>query len=74
MELLWTILTSAFTGWLAGIIMKSKGGWLRNIIIGIIGGAISGIIFGSTNFFGGLILSVACTCVVIFVWEKYIKK
>ena len=74
MGILWTILMGALTGWLAGKIMKSQGGWFRNIIIGVIGGFISGLIFGSTTLIGGLILSVICTCVVIWVWEKYIKK
>ncbi|MBP3576519.1 MAG: GlsB/YeaQ/YmgE family stress response membrane protein [Lachnospiraceae bacterium] len=74
MGILWTILMGALTGWLAGKIMKSQGGWIRNIIIGVIGGFISGLIFGSTTLIGGLILSVVCTCVVIWVWEKYIKK
>ncbi|MBP3567980.1 MAG: GlsB/YeaQ/YmgE family stress response membrane protein [Lachnospiraceae bacterium] len=74
LNLIWTILMGALTGYIAGIIMKSQGGWLRNIIIGIIGGFISGLIFGSTTLIGGLILSIVCTCGVIFVWEKVIKK
>lgn len=73
-NILVTILMGALTGYIAGIIMKRQGSWLRNIIIGIIGGTISGLIFGSTTLIGGLILSVACTCLVIWVWEKYIKK
>ena len=44
------------------------------IFVGVIGGFISGLIFGSTTLIGGLILSVICTCGVIFVWEKVIKK
>ena len=74
MGILWTILMGALTGFIAGKLMKSEGGWIRNIIIGVIGGFVSGLIFGSTTLIGGLILSVICTCGVIFVWEKFIKK
>jgi len=38
---LWIIL-GALAGWIAGIIMKSKGSLLRNIIIGIIGALLAG--------------------------------
>jgi len=38
---LW-IIVGGLAGWIAGIIMKSKGGLLRNIIIGIVGALLAG--------------------------------
>ena len=44
-DILMAILIGAVAGWLAGIIMRSKGSLLRNIILGIIGGFVGGFIF-----------------------------
>ena len=62
------ILIGALIGWIAGIIMKSKGSFWQNAIIGIIGGFVGGLL----PF--GIIGSILGACLVIFVYEKFIKK
>ena len=62
------ILIGALVGWLAGVIMKSKGSFVRNAIIGIIGGFVGGLL----PF--GIIGSILGACLVIFVYEKFIQK
>ena len=47
-NLIWSILVGALVGWIAGIIMKSKGGFVRNAIMGILGG------FGICGYSGKL--------------------
>ena len=62
------ILIGALVGWVAGLIMKSKGGFWRNAIMGIIGGFVGGLI--PIPFVG----AVLGACLVIFVYEKFIAK
>ena len=62
------ILIGALVGWVAGLIMKSKGGFWRNAIMGIIGGFVGGLI--PIPFVG----AVLGACLVIFVYEKFIVK
>ena len=44
-ELLVSIVIGAIAGWIAGIIMNSKGGLIKNIILGVVGGFVGGFIF-----------------------------
>ncbi len=77
------ILIGAVAGWLAGIIMKSKGSLLRNIILGIIGGFVGGFIFSLLHInialslglinFGTIIVSAIGACIVIFIFNKLFK-
>ncbi len=70
-RIIFGILIGALIGWLAGIIMKSKGGFVRNAIMGILGGVVAGILLpGWLGYFG----SVIGACLVIWVYEKFIKK
>jgi len=62
------ILVGALVGWLAGLIMKSKGGFWRNAIMGILGGFVGGLLPL------GIIGSILGACLVIFVYEKFILK
>ena len=82
-DILMAILIGAVAGWLAGIIMKSKGSLLRNIILGIIGGFVGGFIFsllhidiainlGPINL-GTIIVSAIGACIVIFIFNKLFK-
>ena len=71
LTLVFKILIGALVGWVAGIIMKSKGGFVRNAIMGIIGGVVAGILLpGWLGFVG----SVIGACLVIWVYEKFIKR
>ena len=62
------ILVGALVGWLAGLIMKSKGGFWRNAIMGLLGGFVGGLLPL------GIIGSILGACLVIFVYEKFILK
>ena len=54
-NLLIAIAIGAVSGWLAGILMKSKGSLLRNIILGIVGGLLGKFLFGLLGIsFGGI--------------------
>ena len=65
------ILIGALIGWVAGIIMKSKGGFVKKAIMGILGGVVAGILLpGWLGYVG----SVIGACLVIWVYEKFIKK
>ena len=82
-DILMAILIGAVAGWLAGIIMKSKGSLLRNIIFGIIGGFVGGFLFSLLNInialsvgpinFGSIIVSAIDACIVIFIFNKLLK-
>ena len=70
-NLILEILIGALVGWVAGIIMKSKGDFVRNAIMGIVGGFVAGLILPGWL---GLLGAVIGACLVIWVWEKFIKK
>ena len=66
------LLIGAVSGWLASILMGTKGGLIKNIILGVIGGFVGGAIFNllelSINgYLGTIVTSVVGACVVIFV-------
>lgn len=70
-EAILSILIGALVGWVAGIIMKSKGGFIRNAIMGILGGVVAWLLLpGWLGYIG----SVIGACLVIWVYEKFIKK
>ena len=82
-DIIMAIVIGTIAGWLAGIIMKSKGSLLRNIILGIIGGIVGGLIFSLLNInialsirpinFGSIIVSAIGACIVIFIFNKLFK-
>lgn len=77
-SLLISIVIGAVSGWLASLIMKSKGGLFRNIIMGIVGGFVGGLIFeligiSVSGYFGTVVVSVIGACLVIFVVNKFFK-
>jgi len=68
----------AFSGWLAGIIMKSEGGLIRNIILGVCGGVVGTLLFeivglGANSMIGGIIISVIGACLLVFLVNKFVK-
>ncbi len=70
-----TIAVGAISGWIAGKLMGSDGSLLRNIIIGVIGGVIGGFLggfigIGATNLIGKILISVAGTCLLIWLSKK----
>lgn len=80
---IWSILISialgAVAGWVAGLIMNSRGSLLRNIIIGIIGGFLGGWIFSLlgisfAGYLGVVIQSAAGACVLIIICRLLLGK
>lgn len=77
--LLWCIV-GALAGWIASMIMKSRGGLVRNIIIGIVGSFFGGWIasligIGASSPFsiGGIAIAIVGSCLLIFI-GKYVFK
>lgn len=71
-DILISIALGALAGWLAGMVMNSKGTLLRNIIIGIAGGFIGGYLFGLigisfAGYIGTVIKAAAGACLLIIV-------
>ncbi len=82
-DILITLAIGAVAGWLAGIVMNSKGSLVRNIIIGIIGGVVGGYLFGLLNIsvsltlgpinLGVIIVSAVGACIVLFIVNRIFK-
>ena len=82
-DIIVAVVIGAIAGWLAGIIMHSKGGLLRNIIVGILGGFVGSFLFGLLNIsislslgpisLGTIIVSAIGACIVIFIVNKLFK-
>ena len=74
-DILVTLAIGAIAGWLAGIIMNSRGSLLRNIILGIVGGFVGGFLFNLLGIsislsigpisLGTIIVSAIGACIVI---------
>ena len=77
-DLLISVVLGAVSGYLASLIMKTKGGLLRNIILGVIGGLVGKLLFGSlgisfAGILGTIVVSVVGACIVIFLVNKFLK-
>ena len=82
--MLWTIITTiilgALVGWLAGMVMKVNGNFWFNCVLGIAGSAVgrflASIIGISARSFslGGIIISVAGACLVVWLVRKIASK
>ena len=69
-QILISLALGAIAGWLAGIVMGSKGSLIRNIIIGIIGGFLGSYIFNLlgvsfAGYLGVIIQSAVGACILI---------
>lgn len=75
-NLIVTVLIGALSGWLAGLIMKIRGGFWFNCILGIVGSFIGLFLAGligihsSRVSIGGILLSVAGACLLIWLVRK----
>ena len=78
-SILISLALGAVAGWLAGIVMNSRGTLLRNIIIGIIGGFLGSFVFGLlgisfAGYLGTVIESAAGACILIFLFRLLLGK
>lgn len=70
-----SIITGAFCGWIASIIMKTNAqmGAIKNILAGLIGGGIGNFVLGLVGlqskggFVGDIVSGIVGACVVIFI-------
>lgn len=75
-----TILVGALVGWLAGLIMKSEHGFWMRVLLGVVGSAVGRLIAGligihaDTVSIGGILISVAGACLVVWLMRKLVGK
>ena len=82
-DILVMLAIGAIAGWIAGIIMNSKGSIIRNVIIGVVGGFVGGYLFGLLDInvslslgpinLGTIVVSAVGACIVLFVVNKIFK-
>lgn len=76
LNLIIDVLIGALVGWLAGRIMHTTGGFLLNAILGVVGSAVGTLLAGLIGIsakrvsIGGIIISVAGACLVIWIVRK----
>ena len=74
-----SIIIGTLVGWLAGKIMKSSHGLLINFLLGW-GGSILGkfladlLKISSDSLVGDIAFSLAGACLILFIYNKFIKK
>ena len=74
-----TVLIGALIGWLAGKVMNTKHGFLMNLLLGIIGSAVGRFLAGLLGIhadkisIGGILISVAGACLVVWLARKIAK-
>ncbi len=75
-----TIAVGALVGWLAGLIMKSDHGFWGRVLLGIAGSAVGRLIAGLIGItakqvsIGGILISVAGACLVVWIVRKLTGK
>ena len=75
-NILITILIGALAGWLAGKLMNMKQGFWMNVLLGIVGSAVGRFIAGLAGIhadkvsIGGILISVAGACLVVWLVRK----
>ena len=71
-----TIAIGALVGWLAGIIMKTNHGFWMRVLLGIVGSFVGRLIAGLIGItakqvsIGGILISVAGACLVVWLVRK----
>ncbi len=79
-NILITIVIGALVGWLAGLIMKTNHGFWIRVLLGIVGSFVGRLIAGllgvhaETVSIGGIIISVAGACLVVWLLRKLTGK
>jgi uncharacterized membrane protein YeaQ/YmgE (transglycosylase-associated protein family) len=53
MNLILVIIVGAIIGWVASMIMRTRGGLIIDIVVGIVGALLAGWLFGKTLFTSG---------------------
>lgn len=76
MGLLISLAVSAFSGWLAAnLLHMDSDNLLQNVILGILGGMVLGIVgFRASNIIAQIVLNAIGACIVVYVYNNYIKK
>jgi uncharacterized membrane protein YeaQ/YmgE (transglycosylase-associated protein family) len=74
LNLIISIIIGGVAGWLASLIMNTKGGIIKNVVLGIIGGFVGGYVLGLLNIslpfndtISTIITSLIGACLVILV-------
>lgn len=75
-----TLIAGAVAGWLAGLLMGGpRHDWVRNIAVGVVGSVLGRILasfigISARSFsLGGLAISVAGSCLLLFLMRKLAK-
>ena len=76
MSIVWTLIVGFIAGLLTRAIKPGANpmGWIMTIILGIVGAVVGGFLAGALGLsanggFGGLVLSVIGTIIVLFIYE-----
>ncbi|MFW5838819.1 MAG: GlsB/YeaQ/YmgE family stress response membrane protein [Bacillota bacterium] len=79
MSILIWIIFGALVGWIASIVMHTKGGLIRNIIVGLIGSVLGGFIaslfgIGSVTTFTieGFLIALGGAVLLIWIVKRFI--
>ena len=78
MSILIAVAIGAVSGWIASLIMGTKGGLIRNIILGVVGGFVGSWLFSLLNIsfagiLGTILTSVVGACLVVFIVNRLFK-
>ena len=74
------LIVDALAGWLAAKLMKmDSSNIIVNCVLGICGGFIFGLIaglfgIGTTNIIGRIIFAVIGACLLVWLYNKFVKK
>jgi len=73
------IVIGIVSGWIAGEIMGARGSWIHNLVLGVIGSFVGGFIasflgiYTKTVSIGGIAVSVAGACLVLWLYRRFAK-
>ena len=80
LNIILTILIGALVGWLAGVIMNLNHGFWMRVLLGVVGSVVGRLIAGLIGFhadtvsIGGIIISVAGACLVVWLLRRFAGK